>query len=127
MAKWADIQNGFVDTIWIDKPEDRDDLVECPDDVFGGFAHDGQTFTAPPNPEDSPQAFDLYKTVIYERMTDAELETFDASMRAAPLRDRLMWNDCVTVNSANPYFAALSAAMLAAFGVERASVILARS
>jgi hypothetical protein len=101
-------------------------LIECPDDVFGGFAYDGQNFTAPPIPEALPQPFDLYKTTIYERMTDAELETFDASMRAAPLRDRLMWSDCVTVNSYSPYFAALSAAMLAAFGAERTAAILAR-
>ena len=76
-----------------------------------------------PEPE---QPFSLYKTTIYERMTDAELSTFDTAMQAAPLRERLVWRDCVTVNSDSPHFGQLQAAMQAAFGTERTAIILAR-
>jgi hypothetical protein len=45
MAKWADIKNGVVDTVWLEKPEDRSDLIECGDNVFSGFIYKDGIFS----------------------------------------------------------------------------------
>lgn len=78
-------------------------------------------------PPEPVAPYQLYKTDIYSRMTDAELEAFDTAMRAAPLRERLMWADCVTVSSDSEYFLLLVSSMTAAFGDERTATILART
>jgi hypothetical protein len=73
----------------------------------------------------APPVFQLFKTDIIARMTDPELATFVSAMDAAPLRQRLMWSECQTVWSTDPYFPVLQAAMQAAFGASRAAEILA--
>lgn len=75
-------------------------------------------------PLPAPLRTELYKTEIIERMTDAELEVFDAELSAAPLRKRLMWRDCVTVLATSPLFAELRGGMTVSFGAERAEAIL---
>lgn len=67
----------------------------------------------------------LLKTAIIERMTDAELDEFEAAMAQAPTRQRLMWANCLQVESSDAFFPALSGAMGEAFGQTRAAEILA--
>lgn len=70
--------------------------------------------------------FTLYKTDIEGRMTDDELAQFDAALSAATVRVRRLWTDCQMVHSDDPFFAALSAQITAAFGSDRAAIILAK-
>ena len=66
----------------------------------------------------------LFKTEIYERMTDGELDIFDVAIEQADRRTRLMWRDCLEVQVDSPLFQVLNAQMVAAFGADRASAIL---
>lgn len=72
----------------------------------------------------APAAFALYKTTMINRMTDAELAAFYAGLEAAPLRQRLMWQECQRVVTTDPLFGVLQAALAANFGQARADAIL---
>jgi hypothetical protein len=80
-----------------------------------------------PSPPEPPQPFTLYKTDIEGRMTDDELTAFDAALSAATVRERRLWTDCQMVHSDDPFFATLTAQLTAAFGADRASIILAEA
>jgi hypothetical protein len=81
----------------------------------------------PRQPELPPQPYTIYKTDVVSRMTDTELEQFDAALTAAPLRQRRMWTDCQALESSSEYFGGLTTQFTAAFGADRAKVILAPS
>ena len=92
---------------------------------LGNPADSGLSSEEPePEPELPPLRSSLYKTEIYERMTDAELDVFDNAIERADRRTRLMWRDCLEVQADSPLFPALRAQMTAAFGEERANTIL---
>lgn len=66
----------------------------------------------------------LYKTEIYERMSDGELDILDEALEGADRRTRLMWRDCLEVMVDSPLFPILQAQMTVAFGEDRAEAIL---
>lgn len=66
----------------------------------------------------------LYKTEIYQRMSNVELDVFDSAIEQADRRTRLMWRDCLEVQADNPLFEQLKLQLTAAFGQERAEAIL---
>lgn len=74
---------------------------------------------APPAPRTS-----LYKTEIYSRMTDQELDRFDREIESAPTRIRLMWRDCLEVQADSNLFPLLQAQMTEEFGKDRTAEIL---
>jgi hypothetical protein len=80
-----------------------------------------------PSPPEPPRPFTLYKTGIESRMTDDELTAFDAALSAATVRARRLWTDCQLVHSDDPFFATLTAQLTAAFGADRAFIILAKA
>jgi hypothetical protein len=96
---------------------------------------DGQALTvdasdprAPqPVPPEPPRPFTLYKTDIEGRMTDDELTAFDTALSAATVRARRLWTDCQMVHSDDPFFATLTTQLTAAFGADRAAIILAKA
>ena len=57
----------------------------------------------------------LFKTEIYERMTDEELDVFDVAIEQADRRTRLMWRDCIEIQKDSPLFPVLQMQMAAAF------------
>ena len=62
------------------------------------------------------------KLAIYARMTDAEIATLDAYLRTtATTRQRLSWNDAVSIYLGNPDLIQLGAAL---FGATRAQELL---
>jgi len=71
-----------------------------------------------------PERISLYKTDIYSRMSDEELDAFDEAMGAADTRTRLMWRDCLQVEIDSPFFTVLLDRLEAGFGKERAAQIL---
>lgn len=76
-----------------------------------------------PPPEPAP--YTIFKTTLISRMKDAELETFDAVYRQQGLRDRMMWDNCISIISTDPYFAVLVELFTAAFGAARAKELVA--
>ena len=78
----------------------------------------------PTKPGPAP-AYSIYKTDVVSRMTDDELDKFDAGLTAATTRERRMWTDCTQIQSDSPYFTALQQQFAAAFGTGRATTLLA--
>lgn len=62
------------------------------------------------------------KLAIYDRMTDAELETLHALLQQVTLRQRMSWMDATVIEVDRADVRALAAA---AFGADRAGEILA--
>ena len=114
---------------WVIVPDHRGERWFKPDGSFitiselGEKAIDGLTKESPPVPP-PPSRTSLFKTEIYERMTDAELDVFDDAIEQADRRTRLMWRDCIEVEADSPLFPVLQAQMTAAFGEDRAEAIL---
>ena len=84
-------------------------------------------FEVPPEPEPVPDPpYELYKTDVISRLTDTELDLFEAQLQGSTTRERRMWADCTRLVSSDPYFDALKAGFVTAFGVPRATAILAK-
>lgn len=66
----------------------------------------------------------LFKTEIYSRMTDDELDAFDDAIEASDRRTRLMWRDCLEVQVDSPLWPLLQFQMKEAFGAARTAAIL---
>lgn len=78
------------------------------------------------DPEDPDAPYFLYKTTIWERMTDPEIEVVYGAMQQQPIRLRMIWADALTVQSSSPFFADLHAFLSAVLSPERADAILAK-
>ena len=70
----------------------------------------------------NPEPRMLRKSVINGRMTDPELEAWDAGLAAASARMRRMWDDAVEIDAAHP---TLVSVLTGAFGAQRAQELLA--
>lgn len=79
-----------------------------------------------PSPVDAPPHLraSLFKTEIYSRMTDEELDAFDDAIETSDRRTRLMWRDCLEVQADSPLWPVLQFQMAQEFGPDRASMIL---
>lgn len=66
-----------------------------------------------------------YKADIWRRATDEEAATIDAQISAQPIKLRNLFRDCDHLSHADPYFSALKAGFVAAFGQKRADELLA--
>lgn len=75
---------------------------------------------------EAAKPYALFKTTIISRMTDAEVDAFDAALTGASARQRRMWTDCQMVESGSPFFAVLHTQLAEAFTEDRADAILAR-
>lgn len=76
-------------------------------------------------PGELPVSYRLYKTTIWSRLTDAELQSVVDAMAAQPLRLRMMWNDAITVESDSEFFGVLNQFVTAVLGASRAAEVLA--
>lgn len=81
----------------------------------------GALTDAPP-----PAYFELFKTDIIGRMTDEQVEDFDAELALQPARVRRMWADCTRVESTHPLYTLLHEQISAKYGEAEANRILAR-
>lgn len=86
-------------------------------------AHD----STKPGPAVTQAPYGILKMDIVSRMTDSELDRFDAALTSAPTRARRMWTDCHEVRSDSDFFAGLRQQFTAAFDADRATAILAAS
>lgn len=90
------------------------------DDLTYEMRYNGAGFEPVPPPPRSA----LFKTEIYSRMTDEELEAFEAALAVAPVRLRLMWRDCNSVEVESPLFPMLRQQLTEGFSEARAAAIL---
>lgn len=68
-----------------------------------------------------------YKTDIWKRVTEQEAEALDEALKAAPAKQRRMWEDSLSVEHSSDYYLLLKTQMVEAFGESRAGEILAPS
>ncbi len=73
-----------------------------------------------------PQPYRITKLQIIDRMTDAQLDAFDADMEKVPKRMKRSWEVAQDIDSKHPLFAQLKQAMTAKWGAAEAERILAR-
>ena len=67
----------------------------------------------------------LYKTDIWARATDDEISVISATIDTASLRMQMMWKDSLCFDVTLPEFAEIKVPMAAAFGHDRADILLA--
>lgn len=106
----------------------------CQDDGDGPYLKAWLTDQPQPTPEEIEGAASLpltqgrtYKADIWRRATDAEAATIDAQINAQPIKLRNLFRDCDHLSHADPYFTALKAGFVTAFGPARADQLLALS
>lgn len=81
---------------------------------------------AEPEPTPEPTTYQLYKSTIIRRLDDDEAVTIQAVIEQVPVKMRMLWDASEWVDSADPLFTDLTAAITGALGAARAAQILAR-
>lgn len=101
--------------------------VEVADDTaeMDGYIDGAVVKFIPPTFDPAPAK--TYKADIWRRATDVEAATIDAQIEAQPIKIRNLFRDAQHLNHADPYFQALKAGFVAAFGEARADELLAPS
>lgn len=128
-ARWADAAHtqvigsdsaGNTETV----PADHK-LFRQPDDGPLGFVANGGKISAyKPSPE--PTNYRLYKSTLIRRLTETEAVTLSAVLDASPVKSKMLWDASEWLDSSDPMFADLTAAIGSALGSARAVEILAR-
>lgn len=146
MPKYALIINGVVDTVSYEPvflhAEGEDGSwsftldadgkqvvdpawVEVPDDVFGGFLKQGDTFIAPP--VDPPTPGPTAKADLWRRATDAEAVQMAAALASRPMRIQQIYSAATQITRDDELWATLYGGMVGLFGTARADALLAPS
>lgn len=77
---------------------------------------------------DKPAApFKVYKADFWRRTTDVEAEILNAMLNEAPIKQQMIFRDCLYISSDDELFTTLHAAIESAFGETRANQLLAAS
>lgn len=104
-------------------------VPDVPENAFRQLITDweaeGNTIPAYVPPTGTPTAYQLYKSIFINRLTEAEAVTLEAVLAAADAKLRLMFNSVEYFVSDDPLFATLHAAVAGALGETRAEELLA--
>ena len=95
-----------------------------------GWALVGGTLQAvpiAPEPTPAPQPVITFKADIWRRCTDEEAAQIDEALKAAPIRQRRLFEDAQYLDHADEAFAFAHQALVGLFGEDRAGELLAAS
>lgn len=106
------------------------EVVEVPPEVEQNWRRENGEFSPPP-----PVVIDLspsapaitYKADIWRRCTDEEAASIDQALKAAPIRQRRLFEDAQYLDHADEAFAFAHDALVSLFGEPRADALLAPS
>lgn len=138
--EWANAKHSAIDcrVTWDTMPGETIPFTAAPDD---NQPHGRALFSAILNGEYGPigaynterdntgpvRVSFTYKTDVWRRATDSEVDQLDAALKQASTRMSRMWDDCQTIEHDSDFFDDLYEAMAGAFGDDRASSLLAES
>lgn len=122
MTAFVKVVNGIV----VQKqPYPGDGFLAAPDHVVCGFLHDGNAFSAPPLSEQEAPPARIAKNAIWERASEHEAEVMEALLAQQHIRIRRIYEGATHISADHELFVLLSAALVQAFGSERAAELLA--
>lgn len=100
------------------------------DPLYGAVAAEAEGVILPAEPPPAPPPPSPARTLksdVWRRATEEEAGMMDALLNAAPVKLRRLWSDSTILEHASAEFAEVRGPITAAFGAERADVLLAPS